>query len=43
MPRSARRYDFYLPLADNEGQATADAVFKSVQRRLLARFGGLTA
>jgi hypothetical protein len=42
MPRSARRYDLYLPLADNDGRPIPDEVFKGVQRRLLARFGGLT-
>ncbi len=43
MSRAARRYDLYLPLTDNEGQPITDDVFKGVQRRLLARFGGLTA
>jgi hypothetical protein len=43
MSRAARRYDLYLPLADNGGRPIADDVFKGVQRRLLARFGGLTA
>jgi hypothetical protein len=43
MPRTARRYDLYLPLADNDGRAFADEVFHDVQRRLLARFRGLTA
>ncbi len=42
MPRTARRYDFYLPLADNSGTPIADAVFKDLQDRLLSRFGGLT-
>jgi hypothetical protein len=43
MPRSARRYDLYLPLTDNDGRPIADDVFRHVQGRLLARFGGLTA
>lgn len=43
MPRAARRYDFYLPLADNEGRPFADELFQAVQGRLLARFGGLTS
>jgi hypothetical protein len=43
MARSARRYDIYLPLADNNGRPFADALFDSVERRLLARFNGLTA
>jgi hypothetical protein len=42
MPRTARRYDLYLPLTDNEGSPIADDVFQGVQRRLLDRFGGLT-
>jgi len=43
MPRSARRYDLYLPLTHNDGRLIADELFKGVQHRLLARFGGLTA
>ncbi|HEV3262460.1 MAG TPA: hypothetical protein VG013_36750 [Gemmataceae bacterium] len=43
MPRSARRYDLYLPLTDNTGRPLADEVFDAVERRLLARFGGLTS
>jgi hypothetical protein len=43
MPRAARRYDLYLPLTDNDGRAFPDEVFRDVQRRLLARFRGLTA
>jgi hypothetical protein len=43
MPRAARRYDLYLPLADNQGRPFADELFKSVHGRLLDRFGGLTA
>ena len=43
MPRSARRYDLYLPLTDNFGRPIADAIFDSVDSRLFARFGGLTA
>ncbi|MBI1915654.1 MAG: hypothetical protein HYS12_13120 [Planctomycetes bacterium] len=43
MARAARRYDLYLPLTDNDGRPIAEDVFKSVQRRLLTRFGGLTA
>jgi hypothetical protein len=33
----------YLPLTDNQGHPIADALFDAVERRLLARFGGLTA
>lgn len=40
MPKAARRYDLYLPLADNDGRPFADELFHSVQGRLLARFGG---
>ena len=43
MPRAARRYDLYLPLADNAGRPFADELFRTVQRRLLDRFGGLTS
>jgi hypothetical protein len=43
MPRSARRYDFYLPLTHNDGRPIADEVFRAVQHRLLGRFSGLTA
>ena len=43
MPRSARRYDLYLPLTDNDGRPFAANIFKDVQRRLLKQFGGLTA
>jgi hypothetical protein len=43
MPRAARRYDVYLPLADNNGQPFGDELFRAVQRRLLDRFGGLTS
>jgi hypothetical protein len=43
MARSARRYDLYLPLTYNDGRSIPDELFRSVQRRLLARFGGLTA
>jgi hypothetical protein len=43
MARSAHRYDLYLPLTDNDGQPIADEAFDSVERRLLARFQGLTS
>ena len=43
MPRAARRHDVYLPLTDNYGRPFADELFKAAQRRLLDRFGGLTA
>ncbi|MCI0376271.1 MAG: hypothetical protein L0215_01560 [Gemmataceae bacterium] len=43
MARSARRFDFYLPLADNTGRAIAKDKFAWVETTLLARFGGLTA
>ncbi len=43
MPRTARRYDVYLPLTDNDGRPFSDDLFKSVHNRLLDRFGGLTA
>lgn len=43
MPRSARRYDFYLPLTDNAGRPIANPVFDAVERQLVARFQGLTS
>lgn len=43
MTRAARRYDLYLPLTDNAGRAFAAERFDSVERRLVARFKGLTA
>ena len=43
MPKSARRYDIYLPLTDNDDRPIADEVFRDVHQRLLDRFGGLTA
>jgi hypothetical protein len=43
MPKSARRYDLYLPLTHNDGRPIPDEQFRAVQGRLLARFGGLTA
>jgi hypothetical protein len=43
MARTARRYDLYLPLTDNNGRRIADETFDAVERRLLARFGGLTS
>jgi hypothetical protein len=42
MARPARRYDIYLPLADNVGRPFADELFDGVERRLAARFSGLT-
>jgi hypothetical protein len=43
MARSARRYDLYLPLTDNASRPIGDATFDAVERRLVARFGGLTS
>jgi hypothetical protein len=43
MARSARRYDIYLPLADNAGRPFDDAIFESVERRLVVQFGGITS
>jgi hypothetical protein len=43
MPKTARRYDLYLPLTDNNGRLIADEVFQDLQGRLLAQFGGLTS
>jgi hypothetical protein len=43
MAKAARRYDLYLPLTANDGRPFSDDLFRDVQRRLLARFDGLTA
>jgi hypothetical protein len=43
MARSARRYDLYLPLTYNDGRPVEDEKFDAVERRLLAKFDGLTA
>jgi hypothetical protein len=43
MPKSARRYDLFLPLTHNDGRPIADKAFDDLERRLLARFGGLTS
>lgn len=43
MPKTARRYDLYLPLADNMGRPIGLEKFDAVERNLLDRFGGLTA
>jgi hypothetical protein len=43
MAGSARRYDFYLPLRDNDGREFPDQLFDDLERRLLTQFGGLTS
>jgi hypothetical protein len=43
MPRAARRYDIFLPLAFNDGRPIPNHLFDAVERRLLAQFGGVTA
>jgi hypothetical protein len=43
MPRAARRYDIFLPLTFNDGRSIPEQFFDSVERRLLAHFGGVTA
>lgn len=43
MARNARRYDVYLPVTDNHGRPVSDESFATVEARLLAHFGGLTA
>jgi hypothetical protein len=42
MAKAAHRYDFYLPITFNDGRPIADTTFDAVERRLLARFGGVT-
>lgn len=43
MARAARRYDIFLPLQFNDGRPIPPDRFDSVERRLLGRFGGVTA
>ena len=43
MAKAARRYDFYLPIAFNDGRPIPEAQFYAVENRLLDRFGGVTA
>lgn len=43
MARSARRYDFYLPLTYNDGRLVPDVKFEAVEDRLIEHFGGLTS
>ena len=43
MPRAARRYDIFLPLAFNDGRLIPTNLFDAVERRLLKQFGGVTA
>jgi hypothetical protein len=43
MPKSARRYDFYLPVTDNQGRRIREEIFDALERRLVARFGGMTS
>ncbi len=43
MPKSARRYDLYLPLTYNDGRPISDDIFDEIEQRLLAKFGGLTS
>jgi hypothetical protein len=42
MVRSARRYDIYLPLTDNDGALFPDSHYSVVENRLLAQFSGYT-
>ena len=43
MPRAARRYDIYLPLKYNDGRTIPPEHVTSVERRLMARFSGVTS
>lgn len=43
MPRPARRYDIFLPLAFNDGRPIPTELFDAAERRLLVHFGGVTA
>jgi hypothetical protein len=42
MARAAHRYDFYLPITFNDGRPIGVESFDAAERRLLARFGGVT-
>ena len=42
-PRRARRYDIFLPLKFNDQRPIPRRLFSAVEKRLLARFGGLTS
>jgi hypothetical protein len=43
MAKSERRYDLCLPLTFNDGRPIGDDRFEAVERRMLARFGGVTS
>ena len=43
MAKLARRYDVYLPLTNNRGVRFPGQQYTAVEKRLLARFGGLTS
>ena len=43
MAKTASRYDIYLPLTFNNGRPIPDEHFDAVERRLLARFDGVTS
>jgi len=43
MAKPARRYDIFLALNYNDGRPIRDEHFDAVERKLLARFGGVTA
>ena len=43
MPRAIRSIDIYLPLDYNDGRPIPESKYTSLQRRLLARYGGVTS
>lgn len=43
MPRPIRAIEIYLPLDYNDGRPIPESKFLSLQRQLLARFGGVTS
>jgi hypothetical protein len=43
MPKSARRYDIYLPVTYNDGSPIPREKYDDVEDRLLGRFRGLTS
>ena len=43
MPKSARRYEFYLPLTFNDGRFIEGHKFNALEKTLMKRFEGLTS
>jgi len=43
MPRTARRYEIYLPVFYNDGSEVEPEELLQVERELVERFGGVTS